>query len=90
MNHQVSALEPIEQVLNRKGRAAVSCSFQAGGVALLHMLRRYRPRVPVPFVDSGYHFDDTLRFRDEGNPRAGRWDGTKLECGLHTLARDVS
>lgn len=55
----------IEGVLSGPGRAAVSCSFQAGGVALVHMLRRRQPDIPVLFVDTGYHFPETLEFRDE-------------------------
>lgn len=54
----------LETILDRPAEAAVSCSFQAGGVALLHMLRHYRPDIPVLFVDTGYHFPETLRFRD--------------------------
>jgi phosphoadenosine phosphosulfate reductase len=59
-----STLELIERVLDRPLRAAVTCSFQAGGVALVHMLRRYEPDIPVLFVDTGYHFPETLAFRD--------------------------
>lgn len=69
-------------VLDRSARAAVSCSFQAGGVALLHMLRRYQPDIPVLFVDTGYHFPETLRFRDH---LAEAWD-----LDLRILTADLS
>jgi phosphoadenosine phosphosulfate reductase len=60
----LSAEELIARVLDRPKRAAISCSFQAGGLALLHMVLRYEPDIPVLFVDTGYHFPETLEFRD--------------------------
>ncbi len=54
----------IARVLRKRGRAAISCSFQASGLALLHMLRRFEPDIPVLFIDTGYHFPETLELRD--------------------------
>lgn len=59
------AAELVDRTMARSVRAAVSCSFQAGGVALVHMLVRQSPDIPVLFVDTGYHFAETLAFRDE-------------------------
>lgn len=53
------------------GRVAVSTSFQAGGVVLLHLLRGIVPRTPVLFCDTGFHFPETLAFRDR---LAADWD----------------
>lgn len=44
--------------------ACITCSFQAEGIIVLHMLRKWRPRIPVLFLDTGYHFPETLEFRD--------------------------
>lgn len=65
MSPETHALDLLERVLSQPKRAAVSCSFQTGGVALVHLLLSRRPRLPVLFVDTGYHFPETLRFRDE-------------------------
>ena len=46
-------------------RLAVATSFQSSGLVLLHMMRDIRPDVPVLFLDTGFHFDETLRFKDE-------------------------
>ena len=43
----------------------VSTSFQTQSVALLHMVSQVCPEMPVIFVDTGYHFPETLAFRDE-------------------------
>lgn len=43
---------------------AVSSSFQTQSVPLLHMIARVVPALPVIFLDTGYHFPETLEFRD--------------------------
>ena len=39
-------------------------SFQHDGVVLAHMLRTIAPEVPVVFVNTGFHFPETLAYRD--------------------------
>ena len=43
---------------------AVSTSFQTQSMPLLHMVTRIMPDVQVLFLDTGYHFWDTLTFRE--------------------------
>ena len=45
-------------------RACITCSFQAEDVAVLHLLRKRVPDVPVLFLDTGYHFPQTYEYRD--------------------------
>lgn len=45
--------------------ACVTCSFQAEGMVLLHLLVQQRPDIPVLFIDTGYHFAEVYRYRDE-------------------------
>ncbi len=54
----------IDTALEAHDRRCVTCSFQAGGVVLLHMLRRRVPDIPVLFIDTLHHFSDTLAYRD--------------------------
>ena len=42
----------------------LTCSFQHDGVVLAHMLRTIAPEVPVVFVNTGFHFPETLAYRD--------------------------
>lgn len=43
---------------------AVATSFQSSGLAILHLLRSIRPDVPVLFLNTGFHFPETLEFKD--------------------------
>jgi phosphoadenosine phosphosulfate reductase len=44
--------------------AALTCSFQHEGVVLAHMLQSIAPSTPIVFINSGYHFPETLAYRD--------------------------
>lgn len=49
-----------------KNRAAcITSSFQAECVVLVHMLKDQRPDIPVLFLETGYHFPETLAYRDQ-------------------------
>jgi len=60
------AEQAIETLLASNGilRPCLTCSFQAEGMALLHMVRKFVPDIPVLFLDTGYHFPETLAYRD--------------------------
>jgi phosphoadenosine phosphosulfate reductase len=42
----------------------LTCSFQAEDMIVLSLLRRRIPNVPVLFLETGYHFSETYKFRD--------------------------
>ncbi len=42
-----------------------SSSFQTHSLPMLHMISRIQPDIPIYFLDTGYHFPETLAFRDE-------------------------
>lgn len=44
---------------------AATSSFQTQSVALLHLIGQVRPDLPVIFLDTGYHFPETLAYRDQ-------------------------
>jgi phosphoadenosine phosphosulfate reductase len=43
----------------------MSTSFQTHSMPLLHMVTRIDPNIRVFFLDTGYHFWDTLAFREQ-------------------------
>lgn len=43
---------------------AASSSFQTQSMPLLHMISRVVPAMPILFLDTGFHFQETLEFRD--------------------------
>lgn len=44
-------------------RLAVATSFQSSGLVILHMLQSIKRDLPVLFLDTGFHFPETLEFR---------------------------
>ena len=42
----------------------VTSSFQAEDMVVLHLVRDFVPDVPVVFLETGYHFPETLEYRD--------------------------
>jgi phosphoadenosine phosphosulfate reductase len=45
--------------------ACLTCSFQAEDIIVLALLRQQLPNIPVLFLETGYHFADSYRFRDQ-------------------------
>jgi phosphoadenosine phosphosulfate reductase len=43
----------------------VTSSFQHECMVLVHMIREQRPEIPVLFLETGYHFPETIAYRDE-------------------------
>lgn len=86
----------------RSGRApCLTCSFQAEDVVVLHMLRTLTPDIPVLFLDTVHHFEETLAYRDElarawglnlvtlraEEPSPGLWQtSTDACCARHKVA----
>ena len=94
------ALALIAQELDRADTPCVTASFQAECVVLVHMLRQYRPGIPVLFLDTVHHFDETCRYRDRiaalwdlnlvilraAEPAPGLWrESTQACCGRHKV-----
>ena len=78
----------------------VTSSFQAECVVLVHMLREVRSDVPVLFLDTVHHFEETYRYRDDiaqrwklnlvtlraGDPAPGLWrEDTHACCARHKV-----
>lgn len=98
--NDAAALELTRRELDRAGAPCVTSSFQAECVVLVHMLRQYRRDIPVLFLDTVHHFDETVRYRDAiaaawdlnlvivraAEPAAGLWrESTQACCGRHKV-----
>ena len=94
------ALALIAQELDLAKTPCVTASFQAECVVLVHLLRQYRPDIPVLFLDTVHHFDETYRYRDRiaaawdlnlvtlraAEPAPGLWrESTQACCGRHKV-----
>jgi phosphoadenosine phosphosulfate reductase len=47
-----------------KGDVCLTCSFQAEDVLLTKLTIALDPRIPILFLDTGYHFAETYEYRD--------------------------
>jgi phosphoadenosine phosphosulfate reductase len=69
-----SKLERVRATLAREitGQADVclTCSFQAEDVLLTKLAIELDPKIPILFLDTGYHFAETYAYRDR---MAGEW-----------------
>src|SRR3954471_10362240 len=46
------------------GEVCLTSSFQTEDMVVLHMLRQHVPDVPVIFLETGYHFEEVIEYRD--------------------------
>jgi phosphoadenosine phosphosulfate reductase len=55
----------IERLLaENSGPPCITCSFQAEDMVVVDLLRKRLPKIPVLFLDTGYHFAETYAYRD--------------------------
>ncbi|MEQ1949513.1 MAG: phosphoadenylyl-sulfate reductase [Bryobacteraceae bacterium] len=54
----------IASELAKSGIHCVTSSFQTECVALVHMIIEQAPNIPVLFLETGYHFPETIEYRD--------------------------
>jgi phosphoadenosine phosphosulfate reductase len=52
-------------------RIAIASAFQAEGTAVMHMAVQVRPDVPVLFLETGFHFAETLAFKERLTEQLG-------------------
>ena len=55
----------LAQELTGKGDVCLTCSFQAEDVLLTKLAIAIDPRIPILFLDTGYHFKETYTYRDK-------------------------
>lgn len=69
----------IREALAQANAPCVTTSFQVDGMVLVHLLTQQCPRIPVLFVDTGYHFPETYEYRDAISSRFG-WNIVNLKA----------
>jgi phosphoadenosine phosphosulfate reductase len=52
-------------------RIAIASAFQAEGTAVMHMATEIRHDIPVLFLQTGFHFAETLAFKQQLTERLG-------------------
>jgi len=70
VSETISAEELVAEVVrqaereNAQERICLTSSFQTEDMVVLHMLREHLARVPVIFLETGYHFPELIAYRD--------------------------
>jgi phosphoadenosine phosphosulfate reductase len=70
-NKSSEAREIVEDALRSAGPACVTCSFQTEDMIVVELVREQIPDVPVLFLETGYHFPEVYRYRDQMTERYG-------------------
>src|SRR5579883_2819960 len=83
---QLAAADLIAAVLADPSKpACVTSSFQAEDMVVVDLARRVRPDIPVLFLETGYHFPETLAYRDR---MAAEWNLNLINLsGADTIAQ---
>ena len=55
----------VQETIHAPGRVCVTCSFQTEDMIAVQLVREQIPDVPVLFLETGYHFPEVYRYRDE-------------------------
>lgn len=55
----------IEKYKAKGKKMFVSSSFQSHSIVLLHIISRIDKSIPVYFINTGYHFPESIDFRDQ-------------------------
>jgi phosphoadenosine phosphosulfate reductase len=67
-SHVAAKLSQVRRLLTLevtgKSDVCLTCSFQAEDVLLTRLALELEPRIPVLFLDTGYHFRETYEYRD--------------------------
>ncbi|HYW35559.1 MAG TPA: phosphoadenylyl-sulfate reductase [Balneolaceae bacterium] len=53
----------VAQIFNSFGDVLVTSSFGVTSAVLLHLVSRIKPECPIYFIDTGYHFEETLNYK---------------------------
>jgi len=57
--------QKIRQYLDEEKSVFTTSSFQTHSIVLLHIISRIDRSIPVYFLNTGYHFPETIRFKDD-------------------------
>ena len=55
----------LQRHAEQNNRLFASSSFQTQSIPMLHLISSIDNSIPIYFLDTGYHFPETLTFRDE-------------------------
>lgn len=57
--------DKLQQYINEGKKVFNTSSFQTHSIVLLHIISRIDRSIPVYFLNTGYHFAETIRYKEE-------------------------
>lgn len=65
--HYLSPLMRMEKLFNdfESPRVLATSSFGTSSVVLLHLISKVNPGHPIYFIDTGYHFEQTIQYKQQ-------------------------
>jgi phosphoadenosine phosphosulfate reductase len=78
----------IARALTASTSPCITASFQADCMVLLHLVIEQRPGIPVLFLETGYHFPETITYRDQ-MARAWNLNLRNLEAVQSVVAQEA-
>lgn len=80
------SFDSIDEILSHTDLVpCITCSFQAEDMVVLRELIKRKPDVAVLFLDTGYHFPETLAYRDR---MAREWSLNLVNVAAETTVAD--
>ena len=55
----------LRNYVKQEKRIFASSSFQTHSIPMLHLLNEIQPNLPIYFIDTGFHFSETINYRDQ-------------------------
>lgn len=66
MNELVERVKKeIEEFVSEGKKLFMTSSFQTHSIPLIHIVHNIDPRIPIYFIDTGYHFTETIEFKND-------------------------
>ena len=66
IQRKIAGIEAFLENYRKEGKKMfVTSSFQSHSLPMLHILSRIDKTIPVYFLNTGFHFAETLMFKDE-------------------------
>ena len=55
----------LDQYKSQQKKMFATTSLQTHSIVLLHILSKIDKSIPIYFINTGYHFPETMKFREE-------------------------
>lgn len=58
-------IKELDELKQKKLKIFLSSSLQTHSIPLVHIIHNYDDKIPIYFLDTGYHFPETIQFKEK-------------------------